>query len=314
MNKYHIPTAEFETFTSFESAKTYILNSNWECFVVKQSSLAAGKGVIIANNKNEAIKASSELLNIDTEILIEEFLEGQEVSYFAICLGEDFKVLGDACDYKRLKDNNQGPNTGGMGCYSPAYWLSADQSHQIKTQVLIPTLQAMKSENLFFKGVLFIGLMMTKDGPKTLEYNIRFGDPETQTILPLISAGFTDVIQAVAFQNKEGFRKTQIKHNSHTSVHIVKASKGYPGINGEEIEINKKISNNILLNKNLHLYFAGVKKELSSHSTSSLLTSGGRVLGITSIAEDLKDARSKAYQQIKRISFDGEQYREDIGQ
>jgi phosphoribosylamine--glycine ligase len=308
MKKYDIPTAGFKTFKHIHHALEFLNLINWKKYVVKQSSLAAGKGVIICETKDQARQATKELFEVDSEIIIEEFLEGREVSYFAICLGNKYSILGDACDYKTLKNGNKGPNTGGMGCYSPVTWLTASEKRVIDATIIKPTLDAMIKEEKPFKGVLFVGLMMTDSGPKVLEYNVRFGDPETQTIAPLINSGFLESITAIARKDEKEFSSIQIKNSGLASVHIVKAAKGYPGVKGETIRQGDLISSEYTPAKNSHLFFAGV-----SGTKQELKTAGGRVLGLTIVAEDVKQARTIGYQEIQKIRFTGEQFREDIG-
>ena len=307
MQKYQIPTASFETFKNIDSATSYIRSQSFEKIVVKQSSLAAGKGVIICESKTDAIKAAQELLRVDTEIVIEEFLTGREVSLFVLCHGVHFQILGDACDYKRLLDQDKGPNTGGMGCYSPAYWLEKSQLEDIKQTIIKPTLSAMMSEQRSFKGMLFIGLMMTDEGPKVLEYNTRFGDPETQTLLPRVRSGLFEVMRSIAFDDLDEFKKAKITLDPQYSLHVVKAAKGYPGIH-EKICSGDIIENKYIRNSHSEIFFAGVaaKDEI-------LLTSGGRILGLTSLGCDLKTAREQVYAEISKITFKGEQFRGDIG-
>lgn len=308
MDKYKIPTAEFRTFKHIHHALQFLADSPWKKFVIKQSSLAAGKGVIICDTKAQARQAITELLDVDSEIIVEEFLIGREVSYFALCLNDKFVILGDACDYKTLRDGNQGPNTGGMGCYSPANWLTNKEKKVIDETIIKPTLDAMIQEGRPFKGVLFVGLMMTEDGPKVLEYNVRFGDPETQTITPLIKEGLLEAIIAIANEKEKLLANIKFQKLKLSSVHIVKAAKGYPGFKGERIQKGDLITSNYIPIKNSHLFYAGV-----SGNKQNLMTAGGRVLGLTTLAEDILEARSIGYKEIKKIEFQGEQFREDIG-
>lgn len=313
MKKYNIPTASFEIFRDNIEALNYIKEHNSNSFVVKLSGLAAGKGVILCHTKEDAIRAVNKLCPINEEIVIEEFLKGRELSFFALCLDDQYKILGTACDYKRLNDDDQGPNTGGMGCYSPAYWLNDREQEIIENTILVPTLKAMNCENLTFKGMLFVGIMMTEQGPKVLEYNVRFGDPETQTILPRLSSDLNDILFSIARDDKERLKSCKIQTLNNYSVHIVKAAKGYPGVNGEVIEKNQLITNTlsktITCHSDYNVFYAGITK-----SNDSYLTQGGRIFGLTAIAPTLKDARNSAYSLIEHINFEGQQFRTDIGQ
>ncbi|MAX66217.1 MAG: phosphoribosylamine--glycine ligase [Bacteriovoracaceae bacterium] len=309
MQKYNIPTAKFHSFSDTKLALSYLQENKMHHSVIKLSALAAGKGVVVCQSLKEGLAALKQLAPNNEEIIIEEKLIGKEVSYFALCLEEEYQILGTACDYKRLQDQDQGPNTGGMGCYSPADWLSKSELLEIENKILKPTLKAMKSEQIKFKGVLFIGLMITETGPKVLEYNVRFGDPETQTILPRLKTNLFNSIRAVAYENVSLLKEIDTKFDFKNSVHIVKAAKGYPSFRAEEIEKDVPIINNFKTSSCEQVYFAGVSKK-----DQSLLTNGGRVLGITSLANNKEQARSKAYEIINQISFSGEQYRKDIGQ
>ena len=308
MSRYDIPTASFANFNDKQSAKDFLQQSAWEKIVLKKSGLFAGKGVFICENKEHALQNLELYFSEHDEMVIEECLSGPEVSYFALCLDHEFKILGHACDYKRLKDGDQGPNTGGMGCYSPAFWLTSEQEKEIEHKIIRPTLQGMQAEGLRFQGTLFIGLMMTKEGPKVLEYNVRFGDPETQTLLPRLESNLFELFQAVAYQNKTLFKKHFVHIKDLSSIHIVKAAQGYPGIDGETIEADQPISGDYQNSEFIKLYFAGVKKK-----DHQLVTAGGRVLGFTSLASSHKDARELAYKNLERVFFKGEQFRGDIG-
>lgn len=303
MLKYNIPTARFEIFKQKQKALDFVTMSGWNEMVVKKSGLAAGKGVIVCDSTQAAIEAVDYLFEQGEELIIEEKLCGREVSYFAICLNQKFIPLGSACDYKRLLDQNEGPNTGGMGCYSPAHWLSDQEIKFIEKNILQPTLQGMIQEEKPFTGILFLGLMMTPEGAKVLEYNTRFGDPETQTILPRIASGLDRVFYFMAIKKK--LKAGLLKFKPSTSVHLVKASKGYPGFANTPIEDGKDVINNFKSQKNSYLYFAGVDHNLKSQ--------GGRILGVTCLGESLLQARTQVYQKSREIYFEGEQFRGDIG-
>ncbi len=308
MAKNNIPTASYQNFNNTQVALTYIEQNDEKPYVVKLSGLAAGKGVIICQNKAQTQTAIKELAPNNEELVIEEFLEGKEVSFFALCLENEYQLLGTACDYKRLKDNDEGPNTGGMGCYSPAYWLKETELKTIESDILLPTLKALKSEGINFKGTLFIGLMMTNNGAKVLEYNVRFGDPETQTILPRLKSNLHPVFMAMGQDDSNSFKKQTIEYYDQASVHIVKAAKGYPGTGGMVVEKGQKITTAVKNSDNTQLFFAGIKSE-----EHHFVTNGGRVLGLTNLGKDIPEARKLAYKNIELVHFQGEQYRKDIG-
>lgn len=299
MQNYRIPTAHFSTFTDQETAKFYVEESDQVEFVVKKSGLAAGKGVFICHSKSDAFESVEKIL--DDEIVIEELMSGPEVSFFALCDGTDYLTLGTACDYKRLLDGDKGPNTGGMGCYSPAHWVSSKDIRTIEKTILKPTLKAMKKEGTPFQGILFIGLMKTSNGFRVLEYNVRFGDPETQTLLPRIKEGFHEACYFAAYGK---LNKAKLKTSDKHSIHLVKASQNYPFQNSEP----QTIENSFESNKEAQLYYAGVASQ-----GAGLVANGGRVLGITCLSKDLKTARKLVYKKASEIHFSGEQYRKDIG-
>lgn len=308
MQKYNIPTAAFEVFNNKDKAISYINSSNKKEFVIKLSGLAAGKGVILCYSKPEAIEAINLLAPNNEEIVIEDLLRGKEVSYFALCLEESFYELGTACDHKRLLDGDKGPNTGGMGCFSPAYWLTRDLESKIKTDILLPTLSGLKKEGIFFGGTLFIGILISENTPYVLEYNTRFGDPETQTILPRLKNSLLDALEAIALKDKELLNSQKSEFNSPYSVHVVKAAYGYPGVKGEKVRKGDKIEISQHASEHTKIFFAGVK-----NNKGSLVTNGGRVLGITALNEKLEGARKTAYESLTKVHFLGEQYRKDIG-
>ena len=298
MNKNNIPTAK--SFECFDLSKGLeLLNEFKEGVVIKLSGLFAGKGVFVADN---IASAKAQLLEWEKYLsdgyLLEEKLEGFEVSMFYLCREDAFKYIGEAADHKRINDDDQGPNTGGMGCYSPIPKLSNTDRELIEKSIVNPTLAGLKKENIYFSGILFVGIMMTKNGPYVLEYNVRFGDPETQTFLPLIKNGLLDLF--LNFVNERDFKSVKLE-SSGAAVHIVKASKGYPEkpITGEIVNINLPIDGNY--------YFAGV-----SVGDGKLITSGGRVCGLTVISDNLTEARLKCYEKLNQVTFRDEHYRTDI--
>lgn len=306
MEKADIPTAEYKSFTDSDSAQKFINEISWSGIVVKKDGLALGKGVIVCESKTHAKEVVLQFLESDEsqKIIVEEFLEGPEVSHFALCDGNSFYRLGMACDYKRIRDDNHGPNTGGMGAYSPADWISEDELNLIEEKCVQPLISKMKEEGVPFKGVLFTGLMRTKDGPKVLEYNARFGDPETQCLLPLVDEDLLPIIENCIIGKGE---TRPIEMKGLSSVHLVAASYGYPGTEGVPVRKGDEIFlKNIL--PETHLFFAGVKKE-----NERLFTNGGRVIGLTTLGKDREEAREKAYIEINKIEFQDMQYRSDIG-
>jgi len=319
MIEANVPTAGYAEFFNPEVALQYIHSQDDIPMVVKCDGLAAGKGVIVCQNKIETGNAVNALMknkllgdNID-HIIIEEFLEGIEVSAFALCDGNTFSFLGTACDHKRLLDGDKGPNTGGMGVFSPAsIWKSEDELW-INENVFGPMVKAMKKKGMPFSGILFAGLMKTKLGWKVLEFNVRFGDPETQVLMPLIDEDLFPWFHASAsgniaeLQTKLG--RPSPKKSNLVGVHVVMAAYGYPGTKGIKVRSGDKI----IINDDFkpshldYLYFAGVDRV-----ENNLVTKGGRVLGVTSLEENFQSARKNAYDLISKIHFEGSQYRKDI--
>jgi phosphoribosylamine--glycine ligase len=319
MSKSNVPTASYGEFRDAPMALKYIENSSSEKMVVKCNGLAAGKGVVVCLTKEEAKKAVTAfmleaVLGFNEEhIIIEEYLEGSEVSVFALCDGEDFINLGSACDHKRLREGNLGPNTGGMGTYAPCPFLSENDHIYINQNIFSPVLKTMKQMGFSFNGILFAGLMKTKDGLKVLEFNVRLGDPETQSLLPLINEDIAPMLLAAAQGQLANFK--QINHKSFVSlknqkaVHIVLAAFGYPGTEGITVRSGDKItiSENFRKSDSDFLYFSGVKQ-----INDDLVTNGGRVMGITALAESFSLARSHAYENCELVEFSGLQKRSDI--
>ncbi|TGZ84011.1 phosphoribosylamine--glycine ligase [Ascodesmis nigricans] len=306
MHRHNIPTAEYRNFTVYEEARKYIDSINHNV-VIKASGLAAGKGVIIPTTKEEAqaalkeIMVSKEFGDAGDEVVIEEFLEGDEVSILSISDGYTVVSLPPAQDHKRIFDGDQGPNTGGMGCYAPTPVASKAELQTIHDTILQPTVDAMRREGYPFKGCLFTGLMMTKNGPKVLEYNVRFGDPETQTVLPLLSddtdlakvflAAAEGWLDGVSVGVKDGFAAT-----------VVMAAKGYPGSYEKKKEITISSTG-----KDTHVFHAG-----TSLVDGKLITTGGRVIAASASGETLEEAVKKAYEGVDAIKFEGMQFRKDI--
>lgn len=309
MKKYNIPTAAYETFTDADKAIEYIKAQNSYPAVIKCDGLALGKGVIIAEDEQQAVDAVNSML-IDSkfgksgsEIVIEEYLDGVEVTVLAFTDGKTVKPMISSMDHKRANDNDEGLNTGGMGTIAPNPCYTKAYGEQAMREIFLPTIKAMASENRPFKGCLYFGLMLTKKGAKVIEYNCRFGDPETQVVLPLLETDFVDIIEAVY---EEKLDKLDIKWSDKFCACVVMASGGYP----QKYETGCEISG---LDENgqsdkAYVYHAGTKL-----SDGKFLTAGGRVLGITSTGDTLRQALDKAYAAVETIDFDKAHYRKDIG-
>jgi len=307
MNKYNIPTADYKIFQEYESAKAY-LKLKKHPIVVKASGLAAGKGAIVCKTLAESLNAIKEIMidrcfkEAGNEVVIEEFMTGVEASFFAVSDGNYYKILAPAQDHKAIYDGDKGPNTGGMGSYAPAPVIDSKTMKEIELKIIGPTLSAMKKEGRPYKGVLFVGLMITKEGPKVIEYNCRFGDPETQVILPLLDTDFLDLMLKSA---GGGFKDNGIlpMKNSHCLC-LVLSSGGYPGkyFTGYEIKGLEDIENETVI---IH---AGTSEE-----KGRIYTNGGRVLNVVCTAGSLKDAKTKAYSEAEKIKFKDKYSRSDIG-
>jgi phosphoribosylamine--glycine ligase len=319
-----IPTAKSFSCDSYESAMKVL--DSWDFnsgVVIKADELAAGKGVVVTSSEAEARKTLFDFMkNPDctvkaSKVLIEEKLSGKEVSAFAICDGENFISLGYACDYKRVGDKDQGPNTGGMGGYSPKNWPEDATKKFIEERVFKRVLQGMSRRGFPYKGFLFAGLMIDGPSVKVIEFNVRMGDPETQILLPLVEGDLVPTLFAAAKGEITKLGNSAISLRSETSVHIVMTSKGYPSIDGTQMLLNQPISYPVGLIpgeegidfSDKFLFLAGAKK----NKDQVLVNSGGRVLGVTAIGSDLKEARESAYAILSQISFDGAHFRRDIG-
>ncbi|NLY73949.1 MAG: phosphoribosylamine--glycine ligase [Firmicutes bacterium] len=307
MAKYGIPTARSETFTDPEAAKDYIRETGVPV-VVKADGLAAGKGVVVAFDSETAFKAVDDLMKVkifgaagDT-VIIEEYLEGEEASLLAFCDGNEAVPMPPAQDHKRIGDGDTGPNTGGMGTYAPTTAFTPEIRERVIQDILTPTIQGMKAEGTPFVGTLFLGLMLTKSGPKVVEYNVRFGDPETQVVLPLLESDlaqvFLDCLSGTL--NPESVRWKK----GTTAVCVVAASAGYPGKyqTGLPIEGLDRIQNSLVFHAGTKLNFNG-----------EVVTAGGRVLNLVHLGNDIRQAIDGAYRDLKLIGFEGMYYRKDIG-
>ncbi len=311
MKQYHIPTAAYEVFTKADAAIEYIKSQNSYPTVVKADGLALGKGVIIAQNEQEAIDAVHSIMEdkifgeSGSQLVVEEFLTGPEVSVLAFTDGKTVCPMISSMDHKRALDGDNGKNTGGMGTVSPNPYYTDTIAKQCMDEIFIPTMQAMNAENRSFRGCLYFGLMLTPNGPKVIEYNCRFGDPETQVVLPMLETDLMDIMEATENQSLDTLPMTW---KSGACACVILASGGYP----EKYETGKEISGLDAMGQcaDASVYHAGTKLS----EDGKLLTSGGRVLGITASGNDLQSALDKAYAAVRTVSFEGAHYRTDIGQ
>lgn len=304
MKKYGIPTAAYETFSDIKKALEYIENAPVPT-VVKADGLALGKGVIIAETREEARAAVISIMKdkkfgeSGNEIVIEEFLQGPEVSVLSFTDGKSVVPVVSSMDHKRIGEGDTGLNTGGMGTVAPNPFYTEQVAKECMEKIFLPTIKAMNAEGRTFKGCLYFGLMLTKTGPKVIEYNCRFGDPETQVVLPLLESDLLTIMKAVTDGNLENI---DIRFSDRSACCVIMAADGYPVKyeKGKEIFIPSEIKDKV--------YVAGAKKE-----NGRLLTNGGRVLGVTAVADDLRTAIEHAYKLAETINFDGAYYRRDIG-
>ena len=301
-----IPTAKFGMFDNLNKAKEFINKSNLP-IVVKADGLASGKGVFICESKDKAINAATEILSgkfkTSSKVLLEEFLDGEEMSYFIIADKDNYKFFGSAQDHKRVGENDTGPNTGGMGAYSPSAIINKDLEIKILKKIIEPTLNAMKKKGFPYKGFLYAGLMIIKNEPYLIEYNVRMGDPECQAIMTRLETDLLDLIEASINNNLKNFK---IEWKEKKSMCLVICSNGYPGNFQKNLEI--KNLKNINLNSDNFIFHAGTYE-----SNKKIYSNGGRVLNIISISEKLIDARTKAINIIKKINWKKGFYRKDIG-
>ena len=303
MKKYNIPTAAYEVFEDCNAAVEYLKTAPIPT-VIKADGLALGKGVIIAMTREEAIEAVKSMMEdkkfgeSGSKVVIEEFLEGPEVSVLSFTDGKTMVPMISSMDHKRAKDNDEGLNTGGMGTIAPNPYYTKDIAEVCMEKIFLPTMEAMNKEERTFKGCLYFGLMLTKQGPKVIEYNCRFGDPETQVVLPLLESDLLDIMMHIS---KGTLDEAEVKFSKDSACCVVMASDGYPEKYDSGFEIKMPSDKNI--------YVAGAKLD-----NGKLLTAGGRVLGVTETASDLKAAIASAYETVKEVSFENAYYRNDIGQ
>ena len=304
MKKYGVKTAEYEVFTDPEEALSYLYDCQYP-IVIKADGLAAGKGVVICESKKDAMKAVQNLMIDDAfngagqKIVVEEFLEGVEASILSICDGKRIIPFISAKDHKQIYDGGKGPNTGGMGVLAPNPYVTSEVMRDFEDNIMANTLRGIQEEGFDFKGIIFFGLMITKKGVYLLEYNVRMGDPETQSVLHLMESDLYEVIEAAM---DERLNEIQVEWKDEVCINVVLASSGYPGSfpKGFPITIDESIKDNVFL--------AGVKLE-----KGVLKTSGGRVLSVIGTGKTLEEAREEAYRNVELVDFMGAYYRKDIG-
>lgn len=309
MSRNNIPTAAFQVFHSYKDAAEYIESRMVYPQVIKASGLAAGKGVVIAHNKSEALLTLDECFEkrifgaAADEVVIEEFMMGQEASIFAITDGMNYKLLASAQDHKRIGDGDTGKNTGGMGAYAPAPLVTPDVLKKVEEKIIKPTLEGMAAEGYPYKGFLYVGLMIDKGEPRVVEFNARLGDPETQVVLPLLKTQLLDVLLAAT---SDQLSQVQLEMFAKAATTVVMASAGYP----DKYDTGKEITGKCHYPDadDVMVFHAGTKIE-----NGKLLTSGGRVLSVTAIGDTLKESIDKAYEAVGQISFEGAYCRSDIG-
>ena len=308
MQKYNIPTAEYKVFDNAEEAIDYIKERNEFPTVIKADGLALGKGVIIPENLDDAIAGVKEIMEdkffgaSGNNIVVEEFLTGPEVSVLAFTDGKCVKPMVSSMDHKRALDGDKGLNTGGMGTVSPNPYYTQEVAKECMDKIFMPTINAMNNEGRTFKGCLYFGLMITPKGPKVIEYNCRFGDPETQVVLPRLKTDIVDIFEAI---DNETLSDLDVEWSDDACACVIMASGGYPKSYPKGIEITG-LSNGQL--DGVTVYHAGTKLQ-----DNKLVTSGGRVLGVTALGDTLENALKKSYDAVEKIHFEGAHYRRDIG-
>jgi phosphoribosylamine---glycine ligase len=308
MRKYHIPTASFEVFARFDDAVFYARTLAADMWI-KASGLAAGKGAIYASDPDEAEKIVQGMMveamfgESGSEVVIEENMQGEEASIFAVCDGKTFKTLVSSQDHKRIFDDDSGPNTGGMGAYAPAPVIDQNMMNRIEREIIQPTLDGMAAEGIPYRGLLYAGVMVTATGPQVVEYNCRFGDPETQAVLPLLKGDLAEIMLASA---QGDLSSVDLESNAGSALCVVMASGGYPGTYKKGYPVNGL--NEVDQEKNVKVFHAGTALQ-----KDTIVTAGGRVLGVTAWGDSLLEARNRAYSSVEKISFQDAYYRKDIG-
>ena len=308
MKKYHIPTAAYENFDNAEDALAYLETAKFP-IVLKADGLALGKGVLICNTLSEAQDGVREIMTdkkfgqAGNRMVIEEFMTGREVSVLTFVDGKTIRIMTSAQDHKRAGDGDTGLNTGGMGTFSPSPFYTKEIDAWCMEHIYQPTVDAMRAEGREFKGIIFFGLMLTADGPKVLEYNARFGDPETQVVLPRMKTDIVDVFEACIDGTLD---ETELEFEDNAAVCVVLASAGYP-VKYEKGFVIRGLEN-FADKDGYYVFHAGSKR-----TDEGIVTNGGRVLGVTATGKDLKEARANAYEAVNWIDFDNKYYRHDIG-
>ena len=312
MKKYGIPTAAYEVFTEQGAALEYIRDQGKYPVVIKADGLALGKGVVIAQNEQEAEEALQSMMedkifgDSGSRVVVEEFLTGPEVTVLAFTDGKTLCPMASSMDHKQAYDGDKGPNTGGMGTISPNPAYTKEAAQRCMEEIFLPTMQAMNAEGRKFKGCLYFGLMLTPDGPKVIEYNSRFGDPEAQVVLPRLETDLAEIITAVA---QERLGELEIKWSEKASACVILASGGYPGSYPKGLEIaGLDEKGQIAAMPEVTVYHAGTKRE-----NGKFYTNGGRVLGLTALGDTLEEALETAYRAVDMVNFEGAMYRRDIG-
>ena len=306
MIRHDIPTAKYKEYTNLEKAISDIDSFGYPV-VIKADGLAAGKGVVISQNREEAIYTLKEMMEdkkfgvAGDKIVVEEFLSGIETSILAFVDNNTIVPMASAKDHKKVFNNEMGPNTGGMGTFSPSEIYTSELGEEIKVNVLQKTLEGFKKDNLNYKGILFVGLMITNEGAKVLEYNVRFGDPETQSVLFRLESNLSEIMDAIIDNN---LKNIDIKYSEEESVCVMLTSGGYP----ESYEKGKVITGLDKLDKDIVVFHSGTKLV-----ANNLVTNGGRVIGITAKSKTVESAAKKVYENIKKVNFEGMHYRTDIG-
>tara|TARA_Y100001970_G_C14255683_1_gene875208 strand:+ start:6120 stop:7382 length:1263 start_codon:yes stop_codon:yes gene_type:complete len=304
--KYQIPTADFKICKKISDVKKFLKKNNAP-IVVKVDGLAAGKGVTICKNKDSVLRVADEIFGgkfkSSKKLVLEEFLEGEELSYFIVADRFNYSFIGSAQDHKRVGERETGPNTGGMGAYSPSPILNKKLENKIKRKIIMPTLKALKYKKKYYSGFLYIGLMIKKNEPFLIEFNVRMGDPECQVILPTLKTDFFDIVLAVVNNN---LKKIKIKWKNLKCMTIVICAKGYPKkyIKNINLGVLKKIK----LDKNSYIFHAGTQL-----LNDNILSSGGRILNVTSSGKNFKSIRKKIFSNIKKLSLRNSFFRRDIG-
>ncbi|HUT32211.1 MAG TPA: phosphoribosylamine--glycine ligase [Planctomycetota bacterium] len=308
LRKHAIPTAHYDVFETVDAAEEHVRNAPLP-LVIKADGLAAGKGVMVCQTREAALDAIAQIMkerlfgNAGNRIVVEACLFGEEASILALTDGRTIVPLPSSQDHKRICDNDEGPNTGGMGAYSPAPVITDDQAARIEREILIPIVHAMNAEDRRYKGVVYAGVMMTDDGPKVLEFNVRFGDPETQPILARLQGDLVPVLAAIAEGN---LQKAELVWDPRPAVCVVMASGGYPG-RYEKGKVIQGLDAAAALD-DVTVFHAG-----TALKDGKVVTAGGRVLGVTALGDDIRGAIARAYEAVKLIRFDGAHYRTDIG-